>query len=227
MGKYEYEEWKHIFKLDPNKELSDNDLEKICISGTDAVMIGGSDGVTEDDILDLLVRIRRYFVPCVLEVTAVEIVTPGFDFYFIPTVLNSRSVEWVTGLHHKAVKEFGAIMNWDEIAMEGYCVLNEKSKVAKLTNAKTDLTVEDVVAYALMAEKMFKYPIFYLEYSGIFGDIEVVKAVSNVLQETQLFYGGGIKTVEEAKAVAQYASTVVVGNIIYDDLNQALATVKI
>lgn len=227
MVKYEYEEWKHIFKLDPNKDISDNDLEKICESGTDAVMIGGSDGVTEDNILDLLVRVRRYLVPCVLEVVAVETVTPGFDFYFIPSVLNSRSVEWVTGLHHKAVKEFGDIMNWDQIVMEGYCVLNEKSKVAELTNAKTDLTVEDVVAYAQMAEKMFKYPIFYLEYSGIFGDIDVVKAVSNVLQETQLFYGGGIKTVEEAKAVAQYASTVVVGNIIYDDLNQALATVKI
>ncbi|WNF36870.1 heptaprenylglyceryl phosphate synthase [Bacillaceae bacterium IKA-2] len=227
MDKYEYEDWKHIFKLDPNKELSDNDLEKICESGTDAVMIGGSDGVTEDNILDLLVRIRRYLVPCVLEVASVETVTPGFDFYFIPSVLNSRSVEWVTGLHHKAVKEFGGIMNWNEIVMEGYCVLNERSKVADLTNAKTDLTVEDVVAYAQMSEKMFKYPIFYLEYSGVFGDLEVVKAVSNVLEETQLFYGGGIKTISEAKTVAQYANTIVVGNIIYEDIDLALATVKI
>lgn len=225
MLKYEYEDWKHVFKLDPNKKISNYDLEKICESGTDAVMIGGSDGVTEDNVLDLLVRVRRYSVPCVLEVSATEMVAPGFDFYFIPSILNSRSVEWVTGIHHKAVKEFGDIMNWDEVAMEGYCVLNEKSKVAALTNAKTDLTVEDVVAYAQMAEKMFRFPIFYLEYSGTFGDIEVVKAVSNVLEKTQLFYGGGIKTDEQAKTIAQYASTIVVGNIIYEDINQALKTV--
>ena len=36
-------------------------------------------------------------------------------FYYIPSVLNSRKVEWVTGVHHEALKEFGDIMDWDEI----------------------------------------------------------------------------------------------------------------
>lgn len=63
-------------------------------------------------------------------------------------------------MHHQAVKEFGEIMNWDEILMQGYCVLNEDCKVAQLTSADTNLTIEDVKAYAMMAEKMFHLPIF-------------------------------------------------------------------
>jgi putative glycerol-1-phosphate prenyltransferase len=222
----EYNEWKHVFKLDPNKDISDNDLEKICESGTDAVIIGGSDGITEDNILDLLMRVRRFSVPCALEVSSIETVTPGFDYYFIPSVLNSGAVEWITGLHHKAVKEFGAIMNWDEIIMEGYCVLNQNSKVASLTEANTNLAIDDVIAYAEMAEKMFKFPIFYIEYSGMFGEVELVKKVRNVLETTRLFYGGGISTVEQASQMAEYADTVVVGNIIYEDIESALKTVQ-
>jgi putative glycerol-1-phosphate prenyltransferase len=223
----EYHEWKHVFKLDPNKEISDQNLERICESGTDGLIIGGSDGITEDNVLDLLMRIRRYSVPCALEVSSIETVTPGFDYYFIPSVLNSGSTAWITGLHHQAVKEFGAIMNWDEIVMEGYCVLNPDSKVAKLTDANTNISTEDIVAYAQMAEKMFKLPIFYIEYSGIYGDVEVVKEVSAVLETTQLFYGGGIATLEQARKMADYANTIVVGNIIYKDIEQALSTVKI
>lgn len=37
---YDFREWKHVFKLDPNKEISDEALEKVCESGTDAIMVG-------------------------------------------------------------------------------------------------------------------------------------------------------------------------------------------
>ncbi|KMM35785.1 heptaprenylglyceryl phosphate synthase [Guptibacillus hwajinpoensis] len=222
---FDFREWKHVFKLDPNKEIEDYDLEAICESGTDAVIVGGSDGVTLDRTLDLLARIRRYAVPCALEVSTVEAVTPGFDFYFIPTVLNTEDSRWVTGLHHEAVKEFGEIMNWDEIVMEGYCILNSESKVANLTSAHTTIDEDDVLAYARMAEKMFKLPIFYVEYSGTYGDAELVEKVSNVLDETMLFYGGGIDSPEKAKEMAAYADTVIVGNSIYDNIKQAIKTV--
>lgn len=52
-------------------------------------MVGGSDDVTEDGVLDLLARVRRYSVPVILEVSTIESVTPGYDYFFIPTVLNS------------------------------------------------------------------------------------------------------------------------------------------
>ncbi|ANF44402.1 MULTISPECIES: heptaprenylglyceryl phosphate synthase [Priestia] len=223
---YDIKEWRHVFKLDPNKEISDADLEKICESGTDAVLVGGSDGVTLDNVLQLLMRIRRYTVPCALEVSTIDSVTPGFDSYFIPTVLNSKDPKWIVDLHHGAMKEYGEIMDWDEIFVEGYCVLNPEAKVAALTEAKTDLNTEDVVAYARMAERMFHLPVFYLEYSGTYGDPELVAEVKNSLNETKLFYGGGIETKEQASEMGELADTVIVGNVIYTNLAEALKTVK-
>ncbi|NWQ42271.1 heptaprenylglyceryl phosphate synthase [Bacillus sp. EB106-08-02-XG196] len=223
---YDFREWRHVFKLDPNKEIADDKLEKICESGTDGVMVGGTDGVTLEKVLDLMARIRRYTVPCVLEVSSIDIVTPGFDLYFIPTILNSNDPKWITGLHHRAVKEFGEIMDWEEIVMEGYCILNEECKAAKLTSALADATAEEVKAYAIMAEKMFHLPIFYLEYSGKYGDPQLVSEVKKVLEKTVLFYGGGISSVEQAVEMAEHADVIVVGNAIYDHFEQALATVK-
>lgn len=217
--------WRHAFKIDPAKTITDEHLEKVCESGTDVIIVGGTDDVTLDNVLDILVRVRRFTVPVALEISNVESVTPGFDYYFIPSVLNSTNTKWVKDLHHEAIKEYGDIMVWEELVAEGYCVLNKDCKVAHATDAKTDLSIDDVIAYARMAENYFKLPIFYLEYSGTYGDVEVVKAAKDVLANTSLFYGGGITTAEQAQEMAAIANTVVVGNIIYDDLQAALKTV--
>lgn len=222
----DYLTWQHVFKLDPAKEISDEALEQICESGTDVILVGGTDDVTLDGVLDLLVRVRRFTVPIALEISNIESVTAGFDYYFIPSVLNSTETTWVKDLHHAAIKEYGDIMVWDELVAEGYCVLNPDCKVAQVTGAKTDLSVDDVIAYARLAENYFKMPIFYLEYSGTYGDVDVVREVKDVLENTKLFYGGGIASVEQAKEMAALSDTVVVGNIVYDDLQAALKTVK-
>lgn len=223
---YDVNNWRHVFKLDPNKDILDNDLIKICESGTDAIIIGGSDGVTLENVLQLMSRVRRFHVPCVLEVSTIESIAPGFDLYFIPTVLNSSDPKWITELHHQAVKEYGELMDWNEILVEGYCILNEQCKAAELTEANTNLTDKDVVAYALMAEKMFGLPIFYIEYSGLYGDVSLVSKVKQALQNTVLFYGGGIESANQAEEMARVADVVVVGNVIYTNINEALQTVK-
>ncbi|PAQ16722.1 geranylgeranylglyceryl/heptaprenylglyceryl phosphate synthase [Bacillaceae bacterium SAOS 7] len=222
---YDVREWRHVFKLDPNKEIDDETLERLCESGTDAILIGGSDGVTLENVLDLMARVRRYTVPCVLEVSTIESITPGFDLYFIPTVLNSQKAEWITGLHHEAIKEFGELMDWEEIYAEGYCIANPDCKAAALTEAKASLSKEDIVAYAMMAENMMRLPLFYLEYSGAYGDVETVKAVRETLNNTTFIYGGGIQTANQAKEMAQYADIVVIGNVIYEQLAEAIKTV--
>lgn len=222
---YDVRKWRHVFKLDPNKQVSDEQLEQICESGTDAIIIGGTDGVTLENVLDLMARVRRYTVPCILEISSIETVTPGFDLYFVPTVLNSRNPKWITELHQEALKEYGDLMNWEEVLVSGYCVLNEDCKVAKLTNAKTDLSVDDVTAYAMLAEKMFHLPIFYIEYSGTYGDPNLVAEVKERLENTVLFYGGGIANQEQAKEMATLADVIVVGNSIYENIEEALKTV--
>lgn len=222
----DYHTWQHVFKLDPAKEISDGHLERICESGTDAILIGGSDNVTLDNVLNLMARVRRYTVPAVLEISTIESVTPGFDYYFIPTVLNSEDPKWIKGLHHEAIREYGELMDWEELVPEGYCILNADCKAAKLTAAETRLTSEDVVAYARMAEHFFRLPIFYMEYSGTYGDRRLVEQVKEQLSGTRLFYGGGIDSAEKAREMAAWADTVVVGNIIYTNLNKAIETVS-
>ena len=167
--------WRHAFKLDPAKTVTDEQLELLAESGTDGIIVGGTDGVTLDNVLDLLVRIRRFSVPVALEISTVESVTPGFDYYFIPTVLNSTKVEWINGIHHAAMREYGHMMDWDEIVTEGYCILNPECKAAKLTGVTAVPDEEDVIAYARMAEHLFKLPVFYMEYSGIYGDPKIVR----------------------------------------------------
>ncbi len=220
------EQWRHVFKLDPDRELSDEALERICLSGTDAVMVGGSSGVTFDNTVDLLARIRRYEVPCVLEVSEQEALVPGFDLFLIPVVLNAGDKEWIVGRQQQAVKEYGAVMDWQYIAPEGYIILNPDSTAARVTEADTQLSVRDVEAFARMADQLFRLPIIYLEYSGTFGDMELVKRVKGLLKHARLLYGGGIDSPDKAKQAAAAAHTVVVGNLIYDDVERALATVQ-
>ncbi|MCP3774987.1 heptaprenylglyceryl phosphate synthase [Paenibacillus sp. MZ04-78.2] len=219
------EEWKHVFKLDPDREIGDEALERICLSGTDALMVGGSSGVTFDNTVDLLARIRRYEVPCVLEVSDTEAIVPGFDLFMIPIVLNAGDTQWIVGRHQQALKEYGAILDWDELVPEGYIILNGDSTAAKLTEADVQLDVKDVEAYARIADRLFRCPIVYLEYSGVFGDMELVGRVKRLLSQSRLFYGGGIDSPEKAREAAKAAHTVVVGNAVYDDLDRALATV--
>lgn len=220
----EINNWQHVFKLDPAKEINDEDLERICESGTDAIIVGGTDNITLDGVLDLLYRIRRYALPCALEVSTMDAITPGFDAYLIPAVLNSNDKKWIMDIQHEAIKQYGNLMNWDEILVEGYCILNEESKAFQKTDSFLP-DEADVIAYARMAEKFFKLPIFYIEYSGSYGDVNIVKQAKEQLNETKLFYGGGIETLDQAKEMKQHADVIIVGNVIYSNIEAALQTV--
>ena len=218
--------WRHVFKLDPDRMISDQDLKAVCLSGTDAILIGGSTGVTYENTVDLLSRVRQYELPCALEVSELEAAVPGFDLYLIPMVLNTPDPAWIVGHHRRAIERYGFMIPWDLLLTEGYIVLNSDSSVARLTGAETAIDAEEASAYAQVADRLMSLPIVYLEYSGMFGDMETVRAVREMVEEAQLFYGGGITCEVEAEQAAALCDTVVVGNIIYRDVEQALLTVE-
>lgn len=219
-------EWRHVFKLDPQKTISDENLERICQSGTDGIIVGGTDGVTFDNVIELLGRVRRFALPCVQEVSNRAAIVPGFDGYLIPMILNAVDVQWVVGAQHEAVREFGGMIPWSDVLGEGYVVLNPDSRVAKTTSSRTDLAPEDVTAYAEMADRLLHLSILYIEYSGTYGNTETVQAAKKSLANAQLFYGGGIDTLARAREMASIADTIVVGNAVYDNVQQAVRTVK-
>ena len=65
--------------------------------------------------------------PCVLRLSNQEAIVPGFDLFLIPIVLNADDPKWIVGQHHEALKEYGAMLNWDEIIAEGYIILNKEA----------------------------------------------------------------------------------------------------
>lgn len=228
-------DWKHVFKLDPEKTISDEDLERICTSKTDGIIIGGTYGVTYENTLSLLTRVRRYALPCILEVSRIEAIVPGFDHYFVPFVLNATDPEWLLKPYHQAIKRFGSLIPWKDVSLVGYCVLNPDSGVARLTKSRTDLELADILAYGRMASRLFQLPYFYLEYSGTLGSKELLGQVYTTLKEevggqrekpVHIFYGGGIRSRAQSMEMSGCADTIVVGNVIYEDIEAALETIR-
>jgi putative glycerol-1-phosphate prenyltransferase len=214
-----------VFKLDPERKISDEALDQICTSGTDAIIVGGSSGVTFENTVDLMARIRRYSVDCALEVSTMEGAVPGFDGYFVPLVLNTSRAEWITGRQTEGLLEYGSFVPWEETAAQGYIILNAEATAAKVTEAQTELTEAEIIAHVRMGDRLMRLPIIYLEYSGRFGDMQLVKRARAMVSQARLFYGGGIDTAEKARQAAESAHTVVVGNVIYSNLEAALSTV--
>lgn len=219
--------YRHIFKLDPEKLISDEKLIALCNSGTDAIIVGGTLGVTRANVDKLLGKLREIGckLPVIHEVSTVEAIVRGFDFYLVPFVLNTCNPEWLLAAHHRAIKELDGLIDWHRILLEGYIVLNQDSSVAELTESKTELSMEDLCAYATIADKMLKLPILYVEYSGSYGDTNVMREIKCLVQQSRIFYGGGINSAERARTMARYADTIIVGNVIYQDFVEALATV--
>ncbi|MDT0018254.1 heptaprenylglyceryl phosphate synthase [Listeria swaminathanii] len=218
---------KHLFKLDPAKTLPTNDLTKLIHSGTDGFIIGGTDNLQTEAAENLYELLAETDLPIFLEVSDESMILPEAEHFLIPVVLNTENSKWTHGLHKELIKAMGDFIPWKRVTSEGYVILNKDAKVAHLTEAKTDLTDEDIVAYARLAENIFHLPIFYVEYSGMYGDPEVARKVSTVLDDTKFWYGGGIRSKEQATEMAKYADTIIVGNIIYEDLEKALETASI
>lgn len=215
---------KHVFKLDPAKDISDEALTKICESDTDAIIVGGTDGITEDNVLNLMARVRRFSVPVALEVTSAEAVVPGFDHYFIPAVFNTKNIKWQHGLMLEALAEYGHLLDYSEMSLLPYIIMNPECKAFK--KAEAEAVSKDMLPhYINMLDKLYQTPYIYIEYSGMYGDAEVMQQVSENTEHSHVIYGGGITSRDAAREMAGYADTIVVGNVIYDSTKKALRTI--
>ncbi len=208
-------DWSHITKLDPDKELSDEVANGIADSGTDAVVVGGTQGVTREKARSFLSALEDAGVTVVVEPSnPANVVSDGHDL-LVPTVLNAGTVDWIVGAHKEWVR-VGGDVDWSGVHPEAYIVLNPDSAVGRVTEAYTDIAPDEAAAYATVAERYFDLPIVYVEYSGTYGDPEVVEAVSDAVDEATLFYGGGVDDYEKAREMARYADCIVVGDVAHD-----------
>jgi phosphoglycerol geranylgeranyltransferase len=212
-------EWDHLLKVDPDKTLVDGEtFEDVCQTGTDAIAVGGTTGMTEEKMATVVEACGKYDVPLYIEPSHTNAVVHdgSLDGYLIPIVFNAGDIAWVTGAH----KEWARIdddIDWDRTFTEGYIVLNPESSVAESTQADCDLDADEVAAYAEIAEQMYGQDIVYVEYSGTLGDPEKVAAAHDALDDATLFYGGGIHDYDSAHQMAQDSDVVIVGDLVHDE----------
>jgi len=212
-----WKDWVHVTKLDPDKQLKPGDIDAIAASGTDALMLSGTLNVTQENLSLLQKQVKAYDLPLVMEPADPEaVLLQGIDYVFVPSVMNTTDVQWLVGKHQAWVRMQKGNIPWASIVPEAYIVLNPDSSVGKVTKALTDLKPDEVAAYTAVADHYFHFPIVYIEYSGRYGNPEVVKAASEVLDQSILYYGGGINSAEKAAEMSAYADTIVVGNAVYD-----------
>lgn len=210
-----WKNWVHVTKLDPDRNLPPGAVAEIASSGTDALMLSGTLNVTRENMGELLRQVSAYGLPLVIEPAGPEaVIFDGTDGVFVPSVLNSTDVRWIVGKHREWVQR--QQIEWEKVVPEAYIVLNPDSSVGKVTKAVCNLSAEEVAAYTRVADHYFRFPIVYIEYSGMYGDPLVVKAASAALDQSVLYYGGGIDTPERAGEMARYADTIVVGNAVYE-----------
>lgn len=189
-------------------------MAAIVDSGTDVIFVSGTQNITKENVARLVDMLAQYSIPKVLEPAGTPGMRSGPDFAFILSVFNTKNPKWLVGSHKDFLRDF-KVDYWDKIVPEAYIVLNPFSAVAIVTRAQTGLSPKDAAAYADVADRFFNFPIVYVEYSGTFGNPELVKAVKEKLHNSVLYYGGGIDSREKAEQMSKYANTIVVGNAVY------------
>ena len=207
--------WVHVTKLDPDRPFTPELVEGVVTSGTDALVLSGTLNVTQENLARLLATVKDHGLPLVIEPPGPEAVRfEGIDLLFVPSVLNSRDPQWIVGKHHDWVMK--QKVQWEKVVPEAYLVLNPDSSVGRVTKADCGIGAREVAAYATTADRFFRFPIVYIEYSGIYGDPAVVKAASDALHDAHLYYGGGIDSGKRAAEMSRFADTIVVGNAVYE-----------
>ncbi|MFP4628004.1 MAG: phosphoglycerol geranylgeranyltransferase [Halobacteriales archaeon] len=217
--------WSHLLKVDPDKSLpGEVSYGDLAATGTDAIVVGGTTGVTAEKTRRVIEACADLGVAVYQEPSNPEaVVLDGpVDGYLVPVVLNAGDVFWVTGAHKDWLAGGGHI-DWTITTTEAYVVLNPDSSVAAYTDADCDLEPDEVAAYATVAEQLLGQEIVYVEYSGRLGDPAMVAAAADALEAATLFYGGGIRNYDGARAMAAHADVIVVGDLLHDEGIAAVA----
>lgn len=222
--------WRHVTKLDPERPLSDEVLHLIYGSGTDAILVGGSTGMTQEAVLALLGRLANAPVPVALEVSTLESAMPGPALFLIPLVLNTPDAQWMGGAQAKALAQIlpvvGEYIPWHLLLPEAYLVCNPAATVAQVTGANAAIDPTTAAAYAAFAGRVLKLPLIYVEYSGAFGDMDLLRRIKESAGEAHVVYGGGIGNGEQAALAGRWADSVVVGNLVYTAPERLTETVE-
>ncbi len=212
----------HMTLIDPEKQSPEGSAEiarKAGKLGTDAVMVGGSTGVTQENLDGAVDQIKKAVrLPVIYFPSGANAIARHCDAVYFMSMLNSMNIKNITGEHSRGapvIRKLGL-----ETLSMGYVIVAPGMKVGEVGEA--DLIQRDdiprAVGYALTAE-MFGMDLFYLEAGSGAPDpvpAEMVKAVRESV-EMPLVVGGGITEAEHASALVRAGADIVVTGTLVEN----------
>ncbi len=222
----------HITLLDPDPAKLDIEKAKIIAkrmqdAGTDAFMIGGSTGVTTENLGDVATAVKEATgLPAIYFPSDVHAISDKVDAMFFMSILNSNDPAFITHYHSKAAPYIKKL-KIPTIPM-AYIIVEPGMTVGRVTDAnliKHD-EIDRAVGFSVAAE-MMGMQIVYLEAgSGADKPIppEMITAVKKSL-DIPLIIGGGIRTPEAAAAARLAGADIIVtGTFVEQCSDDALLT---
>jgi phosphoglycerol geranylgeranyltransferase len=213
----------HMTLIDPAKQSASASGEiaaKACRAGTDAIMVGGSTGVTQENLDETVGQIKRACkLPVIYFPSGANVISRKCDAIYFMSMLNSRNVRNVSGEHARGapmIKKLGI----EPISM-GYVIVEPGMKVGEVGEAELvkrgDLNT--LIGYAIATE-FFGMDLLYLEAgSGAPEPVPVpmVKAARESV-DIPLVVGGGIVTPKQAADLAAAGADIIVtGTLVEND----------
>lgn len=212
----------HMTLLDPDKQepTEAKEITRMAVTaGTDAIMVGGSTGVSHDILDDTVLKIKRATsLPVILFPTHSGTLSRHADAIFFMSMLNSKNLKYVVEEHRKAapiIKRIGI----EPIPM-GYIIVAPGMKVGEVGEAdvvKRD-DPETAVGYSLAGEFLGMQLIYLEAGSGAPEPVPaaMVKAVKEALT-VPLIVGGGIRTPGHVRQVVSSGADIVVTGTIVEE----------
>ncbi len=201
--------------IDPEKQPGDvaSDVASTMEDmGTDAIMVGGSTGVTQENLDTTVKGIKSVVeIPVILFPAGADTISKHADAIYFMSMLNSKTTRLLVGEQvraSKTIKDLGL----ETISM-GYVIIEPGMKVGEVGRADP-LPRDDpelAVNYALAAE-FFGMDLFYLEAgSGAPAPVplEIVRAVREEIS-IPVVVGGGIRDGRSAQDLVEAGADVLV-----------------
>ncbi len=205
----------HMALIDPDKQ-SPEDAGKIAArmleAGTDAVLIGGSTGVTNENLSSTTLAIKEASgLPVIHFPGSASALSKDVDAILFMSMLNSTDVNWIIGAQVYAapiLKKMGI-----ETIPMGYVIVEPGMKVGEVGKAdciKRD-DIKRAVSYALACQMLGMDMAYFEAGSGADRPVppEMISAIKEAI-DIPLIIGGGIRTPEAAAAAREAGADIIV-----------------
>jgi phosphoglycerol geranylgeranyltransferase len=221
----------HMVLIDPAKQSTDKSFElaeKSIAAGTDAIMIGGSTGITSEGIDSLILKIKKsYSTPIILFPNGVGAISRYADAIYFMSMLNSKNLKYVIRQQvagARIIKEYGI----EPISM-GYLVIEPGMTVGRIGEAELIKRedVETAIKYAIAAEYL-GMKLFYIEAgsgAALSAPLQMVKSVKENIT-IPLIVGGGIRNAATARDISNSGADIIVTGTILEEVKGVEALLR-